>query len=138
MTDEPGFDASLIAVNVITLFVEDEQRSKEFYERVFGTVGIDEGHGTIIFRLENLFLRLLQRDEGEREMLGRVAVGDPRRGTTVQMALRTEDADAFCAQLEEQGVSIAFGPVDRPWGMRNAAFLDPDGHVWQFGSEISG
>jgi uncharacterized glyoxalase superfamily protein PhnB len=27
-------------------------------------------------------------------------------------------------------------PVDRPWGRHNAAFVDPDGHVWQFGSDI--
>jgi hypothetical protein len=26
--------------------------------------------------------------------------------------------------------------VDRPWGVRNAAFVDLDGHVWQFGSDI--
>lgn len=30
----------------------------------------------------------------------------------------------------------ASGPVDRPWGMRSAGFRDPDGHLWQFGSDI--
>jgi predicted enzyme related to lactoylglutathione lyase len=39
---------SLKSVNVITLFVEDEQRSKEFYERVFEVAGTDEGHGSVI------------------------------------------------------------------------------------------
>jgi catechol 2,3-dioxygenase-like lactoylglutathione lyase family enzyme len=60
---------SLKSVNVITLFVEDQLRSKEFYEQIFDVVGVDEGHGTVIFQFDNLFLRGLRREEAEREML---------------------------------------------------------------------
>ena len=127
---------SLKSVNVITLFVEDPLRSKEFYERIFDVVGVDEGHGTVIFQFDNLFLRLLRRGEAESEMLGQVSVADPRSGTTVQLGFSVDDADAFCTELSERGVSIVYGPVDRPWGVRNAAFADLDGHVWQFGSDI--
>jgi catechol 2,3-dioxygenase-like lactoylglutathione lyase family enzyme len=127
---------SLKSVNVITLFVEDPLRSKEFYERIFDVAGIDEGHGTVIFPFDNLFVRLLKRGEAETEMLGQVPVADPRSGTTVQMGFSVDDADAFCTELSEHGVSIVYGPVDRPWGRRNAAFADPDGHVWQFGSDL--
>jgi lactoylglutathione lyase len=124
------------SVSVITLFVEDARRSKEFYESLFDLEGIDEGHGTVIFKLDNLFLRLLARDEAVKEMLGQVPVGDPRSGATAQMALRVDDGDALCAELEHRGVPIVYGPVDRPWGVRNAGFQDPDGHVWQLGWEI--
>ena len=55
----------------------------------------------------------------------------------MQLAFRVDDADAFCTELAERGVSIVYGPVDRPWGVRNAAFVDLDGHVWQFGSDMS-
>jgi catechol 2,3-dioxygenase-like lactoylglutathione lyase family enzyme len=127
---------SLKSVNVITLFVEDPLRSKEFYERIFDVGGVEEGHGTVIFPFDNMFLRLLQRGEAEREMLGQVSVADPRSGTAVQLGFAVDDADAFCAELLELGVPIVYGPVDRPWGRRNAAFVDPDGHVWQFGSDI--
>lgn len=127
---------SLKSVNVITLFVEDPLRSKEFYERIFDVVGVDEGHGTVIFQFDNLFLRLLRRDEAESEMLGHVPVADGRSGATVQLGFAVDDAGAFCAELSERGVPIVYGPVDRPWGRRNAAFVDPDGHVWQFGSDI--
>jgi len=127
---------SLNAVNVITLFVEDERRSKEFYERLFEVAGADEGHGTIIFKLDNLFLRLLKRVEAESEMLGQVPLADPGSGASVQLAMFVDDADALCAELAERGVSIVYGPVDRPWGVRSAGFRDPDGHIWQFGSDI--
>jgi catechol 2,3-dioxygenase-like lactoylglutathione lyase family enzyme len=36
---------SLKTVGVITLFVEDQQRSKEFYERVFEVAPVDEEEG---------------------------------------------------------------------------------------------
>ena len=127
---------SLKSVNVITLFVEDQLRSKEFYEQIFDVVGVDEGHGTVIFQFDNLFLRLLRREEAESEMLAQVPVGDARAGTTVQLAFRVEDAESLCRELTERGISIVYGPVDRPWGVRSAAFADPDGHLWQFSSDI--
>ena len=127
---------SLKSMNVITLFVEDQLRSKEFYEQIFDVVGVDEGHGTVIFQFDNLFLRLLRREEAESEMLGQVAIGDARAGTTVQPALSIDDADTLCRELAEGGIPIVYGPVDRPWGVRSAAFADPDGHVWQFSSDI--
>ena len=127
---------ALKSVNVITLFVEDELRSKEFYEQIFDVVGVDEGHGTVIFPFDNLFVRLLRREEADSEMLGNVPVGDARAGRTVQLAFRVEDTDTLCGELTQRGISIVYGPVDRPWGVRSAAFLDPDGHVWQFSSDI--
>ena len=124
------------SVNVITLFVEDPLRSKEFYDGIFEVAGIDEGHGTVIYPLDNVLIRLLRRAEGESEMLGQVPVADPRSGVTAQLGFGVDDADSFCAELSKRGVPIVYGPVDRPWGRRNAAFADPDGHVWQFGSDI--
>ncbi len=129
---------SLKTVNVITLFVEDPQRSKEFYERVFKVTAADEGHGTVIFELDNLFLRLLARGEAEKETLGQVPLAVPDSGASFQLAAFVDDADAFCAELAELGVSTVYGPVNRPWGVRNAAFRDPDGHIWGFSAPIPG
>lgn len=61
---------TLTTVNVITLYVEDQQRSKEFYERVFEVAPADENEGTVIFKFDNLFLRLLTRGEAEKEWRG--------------------------------------------------------------------
>jgi lactoylglutathione lyase len=129
---------SLKTVSAITLFVEDLQRSKEFYERVFEVTAADEDEGTLIFKFDNYFLRLLTRSEAEKEMLGRVPVADSNAGASFELASRVDDVDALCAQLAERGVSITFGPVDRPWGVRNAAFRDPDGHIWAFSADIPG
>ncbi len=127
---------SLRAVNVITLFVEDQQRSKEFYERVFEVAPVDEDRGTVIFKLDNLFLRLLTRVEAETQMLGQVPLAEPDAGASVLLAAFVDDAEALCLELAERGAPIVFGPVDRPWGVRNAAFRDPDGHIWVLSSDI--
>src|SRR4051794_41003241 len=128
---------SLKAVHVVTLFVDDLQRSKEFYERVFGLAADTEEETRLIFKLENLFLRLLTRRAAEQEMLGQVPVADSDSGASSVLSIFVDDADAVCAELVERGVAIAFGPVDRPWGVRNAAFQDPDGHVWGFSADIT-
>jgi catechol 2,3-dioxygenase-like lactoylglutathione lyase family enzyme len=127
---------SLKSVGVITLFVEDQQRSKEFYERVFEVTAVNEDEGSVIFKFDNLFLRLLTRVTAETELLGQVAVADSDSGPSFQLAIFVEDADALCADLAERGVPIVYGPVDRPWGVRHAAFRDPDGHLWVFSADI--
>jgi catechol 2,3-dioxygenase-like lactoylglutathione lyase family enzyme len=129
---------SLRSVNVVTLFVEDAQRSKDFYERVFEVAAVDEEDGTVIFKLDNLFLRLLTRGKAEKEMLGQVPVAESGSGASSQLAIFVDDADALCAELAERGVSIVYGPIDRPWGVRNAGFRDPDGHLWGFSADIPG
>jgi predicted enzyme related to lactoylglutathione lyase len=46
---------SLKTVNVITLFVEDLRRAKEFYGRVFEVDQVDEDETTTILKFDNLF-----------------------------------------------------------------------------------
>ena len=127
---------SLTSVGVITLYVEDQQRSKEFYERVFEVAAVNEEEGIVIFKFDNLFLRLLTRVRAEIELLGQVPLADSDSGASFQLAIFVDDADALCADLAERGVSIVYGPVDRPWGVRNAGFRDPDGHLWAFSADI--
>ena len=124
------------SVSAITLFVVDLERSKEFYGRVFEVAPVDEEEGTIIFEFDNVFLRLLSRTEAEKEMMGQVPLADPGSGASFELAIRVPDVDARAAELVERGVSIAYGPINRPWGVRHVAFRDPDGHLWVHGSDI--
>jgi uncharacterized glyoxalase superfamily protein PhnB len=49
----------------------------------------------------------------------------------MQLTINVDDVDAVCAELARRGVTLLNGPVDRPWGVRTAAFRDPDGHAWE-------
>jgi len=125
---------SLQSVGAITLFVEDPQRSKEFYGRVFDVDAVFEDENSVAFRFENLFLNLLKRGPAVNELLGPVAAAE--QGASFELTIWVEDVEAVCADLAERGVSIVSGPLDRPWGMRSAAFLDPDGYVWEVAADI--
>jgi lactoylglutathione lyase len=125
---------SLKSIGAITLFVEDPQRSKAFYARVFEVEGAFEDENSVAFKFDNLFLNLLKRGEAVNELLGPVPAAQP--GASFELTVWVDDADAVCADLIERGVSIVSGPVDRPWGMRSAAFLDPDGYVWEVAADL--
>ena len=49
----------------------------------------------------------------------------------MQLTLGVDDVDAACAELAARGVELLNGPMDRPWGIRTAAFADPSGHIWE-------
>jgi uncharacterized glyoxalase superfamily protein PhnB len=42
-----------------------------------------------------------------------------------------DDVDETCEELQRRGVVLLNGPMDRPWGIRTASFLDPAGHIWE-------
>jgi|tagenome__1003787_1003787.scaffolds.fasta_scaffold20985786_7 catechol 2,3-dioxygenase-like lactoylglutathione lyase family enzyme len=125
---------SLGSVGAITLFVEDLARSKAFYSRVFEVDAVFEDENSVAFRFDNLLLNLLRRGAAVNELLGPVPEAQP--GASFELTVWVNDADAVCADLRARGVAIASGPVDRPWGMRTAAFLDPDGYLWEVAAEI--
>lgn len=126
---------SLRSVGAITLFVEDTQRSKEFYGRVFEAEPVYEDETSVAFKFDNLFLNLLRRGGAVAELLG--PVPSTEAGASFELSIFVDDVDAVCAELAGRGVSIVHGPLDRPWGMRTAAFLDPDGYAWEVAAEIT-
>ena len=126
---------SLQSVGAITLFVEDPQRSKSFYERIFDLSPIYEDENAAAFRFENMIVNLLEIPAA-RDLIEPGTVGDPAAGSHFQLTIWVDDADAACAALADRGVELVYGPVDRGWGMRTAAFSDPDGHIWEIAQEL--
>lgn len=45
--------------------------------------------------------------------------------------IHVDDVDAMCAELTARGVELLNGPMNRPWGVRTASFVDPGGHIWE-------
>lgn len=125
----------LRSVGAITMFVEDSERSKAFYERVFKAPVVNEDEESIAFEFENLVVNLLL-SRAAPDLIGPAPVAGRDAGTRFQLTIWVEDTDAVCATLESRGVELLNGPMDRPWGVRTAAFADPDGHVWEVAGRI--
>lgn len=126
---------SLKSVGAITMFVDDPKRSKEFYERVFGASAIYEDENSVAFEFEKLIVNLLA-ERAAPELIEPTPVGGRETGERFQLTIWVEDADAVVEQLRSAGVELLNGPIDRPWGLRTAAFADPDGHVWEVAAKI--
>lgn len=128
---------SLRSVGAITLFVEDPKRSKAFYEQVFEVPVIYEDESSAAFQFENAIVNLLARPAAN-ELIEPAAVGGPDAGARFQFTIWVENANAACEELASRGVALLNGPIDREWGMRTAAFADPDGHVWEVAQQLAG
>lgn len=114
----------------ITLFVEDLEEARRFYEEVFGLpVHYEDGNSTV-FRFGETMINLLRATEAP-SLIAPAAVARPEAGVRSQFTLAVEDVDATCHELRRRGVELLNGPVDRPWGIRTASFRDPGGHIWE-------
>ena len=117
-------------IGAITLFVEDVETAKRFYGEVFGLPVHFEDEVSAVLDFGGTLVNLLKISEaGELVSPAVVAIADS--GARMQLTIEVEDVDAVCAELSKRGVELLNGPMDRPWGVRTAAFRDPGGHIWE-------
>jgi lactoylglutathione lyase len=126
---------SLKSVGAVTLFVEDPQRSKTFYQDVFEVPLLFEDESSAAFQFENAIINLLATPAAH-ELIAPGTVAGQEAGSRVQFTIWVEDADAVCEELTRRGVQLLNGPMNREWGMRTAAFTDPDGHIWEVAAKL--
>ena len=114
----------------ITLFVEDLDKAKQFYQKVFGLPLLFEDNNSAVFKIGDTHINLLKVTAAE-ELLKPAAAGSHEDGPRSVFTIHVDDVDAMCAELTARGVELLNGPMDRPWGIRTASFKDPGGHIWE-------
>ncbi len=117
-------------IGAITLFVEDLDAAKRFYVEVFGLPLMFEDGDSAVFDFGNTIINLL-KTTAARELIDPAVVAIREAGSRLQLTIEVDDVDAMCAELATRGVVLLNGPMDRPWGVRTAAFSDPGGHIWE-------
>ena len=117
-------------VDCVTLFVEDLEDAKNFYARVFGLTSVYEDENSAVYNFDKLMINLLTTSAAV-ELISPAAVATRDSGSRFQFTIAVDDVDAVCGELAELGVTLLNGPMDRPWGIRTASFVDPGGHVWE-------
>jgi lactoylglutathione lyase len=127
---------SLKSVGAITMFIADRDRAKAFYEAVFDAESVYEDEQSVAFKFENMIVNLLVVSEAP-GLIGPAVVAGQDAGSRFQLTIGVEDVDAVCKDLTGRGIELLNGPIDRPWGLRTAAFADPDGHIWEVAAEIT-
>ena len=95
-----------------------------------------EDETSVCVKFDQLFVNLLVNSSAEQQVEPAPVAG-PESGSRFQLSIWIDDVDAACAALEERGVELLTGPVDREWGMRVATFTDPDGHNWELAQQLA-
>ncbi len=118
-------------ISAITLFVEDLEAAKDFYDRAFGLPIYYQDPNSAVYNFGNTLINLLEVGQAP-SLIAPATVAARDAGSRVQFTIDVEDVDATAAELQKSGVVLLNGPMDRPWGIRTASFQDPAGHIWEF------
>jgi uncharacterized protein len=130
-------------IHVLTLAVEDLERSLAFYRRLgFESPGVigtefpgDEVHAAgdiVTFQLEHgLILAVYPRSELAKD--AKVDAPSPSSGSfSIGHAVgRREEVDEMLERAEAAGATVTVKAYDRPFGVYSGYFRDPDGHLWE-------
>ncbi len=116
----------------VTLFVEDIEACKAFYQKVFDLPVIfeDDDGNSAVFKFGDVLINLLKVSEAP-ELVNPAEIAAPDAGSRFVITIPVDDVDALCEQLLAKGVTLLNGPMDRPWGPRTASFEDPAGYIWE-------
>ncbi|TVX96622.1 VOC family protein [Cohnella terricola] len=123
-------------IDVITVFVEDLQNSKSFYQEVFGLSAVYEDDNSAVFDFGDMSINLLIIPAA-RELIDPGTVASRESGSRFQFTIRVDDVDAVCIELTMRGVALLNGPMNRPWGVRTVSFADPGGHIWEIAQQLN-
>lgn len=117
-------------IGAITLFMDDLAAAKRFYQDVFGLPVRFEDDDSVVFAFGSTLVNLL-KTTAARELIEPAVVAPREVGSRLQLTIEVDDVDAMCAELTRRGATLLNGPIDRPWGVRTASFMDPGGHIWE-------
>ena len=117
-------------IDAITLFVEDLDAAKAFYRDVFGLPIHFENPDSAVFKFGETLINLLRVTNAD-ELISPALVAPPSAGSRMVFTIGVDDVDAMCEMLATCGVELLNGPMDRPWGIRTASFVDPAGYIWE-------
>jgi catechol 2,3-dioxygenase-like lactoylglutathione lyase family enzyme len=130
MNNESMLEAWPGPIRAVALFAEDLAATRAFYMDVFGLPLFFEDENSAVFKFGETLMNLLDIKAAP-ELIEPAGVAASDAGHRFAFTLGVEDVDAMSAELVRRGVTLLNGPMDRPWGLRTASFIDPAGVIWE-------
>jgi len=118
-------------LTVITLGVDDLDRSLAFYRDGLGFPVLERMGEFVAFELNGFALALYPRDDhatGANLDPDYTGTGDVSLAHNVETRSAVDD---IVAEAKEAGATITKRPTETEWGGYSAYFTDPDGHLWE-------
>ncbi len=118
-------------ISMITLGVQDLERSIAFYEHGLGFPRMDSPPSVAFFTLNGSWLGLYGHDALAEDATVS-AQGGGFKGVTLAHNVESEAAvDAVVEQAVAAGATLIKKPQTVFWGGYSGYFADPDGHLWE-------
>ncbi len=118
-------------ISMISLAVDDLDRSTTFYESGLGLPKIDSPPGIAFFKLNGTWLGLSERKSLARDA-GISAIGSGYSGFNLAHNVHTEgEVDSLVNAAVSAGAKLIKSPQRADWGGYHGYFGDPDGHLWE-------
>ena len=121
-------------IDAITLFVEDLDTAKAFYRDVFELPIHFENEDSAVFKFGDTVINLLKVTNAD-ELISPATVAPPAAGSRMVFTIGVDDVDEMVDKLAARRVELLNGPMDRPWGIRTASFVDRAGYIWEIAAE---
>nr|WP_106779159.1 VOC family protein [Lysinibacillus timonensis] len=125
-------------ISVITLGVDDLERSLKFYKNGLGLptpgiVGQEFEHGAVAFfdLQSGLKLAIWNRKDISYDTKINQTPKSPTEFTIGHNVGSKEEVDMVMEQAEKAGATITVPAHDTFWGGYSGYFQDPDGHLWE-------
>lgn len=128
----------MILKNHFILFVDDQQRSTEFYSSVLNYEPHLNVPGMTEFELSSGSILGLMPAAGIRKLLGEM-IPDPAGAKEIPRAelyLLTGNAQEYLSRALAAGAKQISSLKERDWAHRAAYVYDPDNHIVAFAEEI--
>ncbi len=120
------------------LYVEDQEKSTAFYEKVFAKKADLNVEGMTEFNLSENFVLGLMPNDGIAKIL-KDKTPHPNTGKGIprcELYFYTENLEEIFLRIIKIDAKIISGLEERNWGDEAFYFTDPDGHVIVFARKI--
>lgn len=118
-------------ISMITLGVDDLQRSIEFYEKGLGFPRMDSPPEVAFFTLNGTWLGLYGREALAKDANVPFEPGNFGSASLAHNLESEEEVDAVFAEAVKAGADPVKQPQKVFWGGYSGYFKDPDGHLWE-------
>jgi len=113
----------------LELFVDDVEKSAQFYETVLGFERLAGGPGYLPVRSGSVLIGLGPVSKLSKSHYFNPEAQTARRGLGTEIVLEVEDIQAFFAKVKATGYKKILTPLEkRPWGATDFRLADPDGY----------
>jgi catechol 2,3-dioxygenase-like lactoylglutathione lyase family enzyme len=123
----------LIKYHSVVLMCKDLQKSRDFYQNLFGLKIELEIDGLVTFTEG---ISLWQQSIASQLLYNGEDLSSPPKNPGQELYFETDDIDKFAVEILPKSVRLLHPVQPTPWQQRTVRFFDPDDHLIEVGESM--